>query len=313
MGSVATGKEMHFAPTRVEPAHHYFSVTHDMLGDPFWAVYRNGLRDASERFGCSVTHLAPQQYAPPEMVACLDRAREAQPDGIIATVPDPEVADRPLRRILGDGIPLIAVNMPDPRPDGARIPYATYVGPSDTLGGRLAAERLLAEGIEPARVLCVDHYLIENASHRARREGLLSRLEPAGVEMDLLRVQGSEPRDAESSVRRWLNRHDVGAVCTLGPPGAAAVLSVQADADHAAEVRHGSFDLSELQLDALESGRLLFTIDSQQYLQGFLGVAILHLGVELGFALPGDVPTGPRMVERGDAAAVRAGVDAGVR
>jgi simple sugar transport system substrate-binding protein len=313
MAGVATGKEMRFGPAGGATGRTYFSVTHDIFGDPFWTVYRNGLRDAAERFECAVLHLAPRQYSPHEMVTCIDRARQARPDGVIATVPEPEVVDAPLRRIVEAGIPLIVVNMPDPRPGDARIPYLTYVGPSDELGGRVAAERLLRERIEPRRLLCVDHYRIENASHRARREGLIPRLEQDDVEVEVVRVDGHALDEAAKDLARWLGEHEVGAVCTLGPPGAAAVLKALDGQGLSGRVPHGSFDLSDGQLAALESGQLLFTIDSQQYLQGYLGVELLHLYVANGFSLAGDVRTGPRLLEREAAATVRAGVDAGLR
>src|ERR687892_225645 len=40
----------------------YYSVTHGAPGDPFWAVYRKGVRDASKLAGVEVKDLAPEKF-----------------------------------------------------------------------------------------------------------------------------------------------------------------------------------------------------------------------------------------------------------
>ncbi len=286
------------------------SITHDMLGDPFWAVYRQGLSDAAQRYGCLVHHRAPRQFSPAEMVAHLRAAVGSRPDGILATIPDAAVVEDPLREAIALGIPVIAVNAVDPRPAGQRIPYLLYIGADDVLGGRVAAQQLLASGA-PRRGVCVDHYETDNACHSRRYTGFSQVLDEAGLDCLRVRVPGHDPDRAIGALRAALQAGD--AVCTLGPPGAelaSAALRAERIADRTS---HGSFDVAPQQLDAVESGELRFTIDSQQYLQGYLGVALLSLHITCGFTLAGDVLTGPAVIDASGAASARAGVQAGYR
>jgi len=290
----------------------FFSVTHDILGDPFWAVYRRGLRDAAERFGCTVHHLAPEHFSPEDMVAFLDVAIAAEPDGLLSTIPDAEVVDGPLRAAIDSGIPVIAVNAADPRPPGVRIPYMLYIGADDVIGGETAAQTLLRDR-QIRRAVCVDHYLVEHTCHSDRCAGFSRAMKKADVAADKLRVPGDEPEQAVRQLREYVVRQEVDAICTLGPPGAAAVVeALDADGLHG-QIVHASFDLAPEQLDAIRLGRLLFTIDSQQYLQAYLGIELLALHVEQGFTLGGNVLTGPAVVDQHNVEQVAAGVGSGWR
>jgi simple sugar transport system substrate-binding protein len=309
----ADGKDVVYGRHAKSTAFRFCSITHDILGDPFWAVYRHGLRDAAARFGCEVHHRAPAEFSPEMMAVLLEEARASQPDGILATIPDAAAIEAPLRAAISDGVPVIAVNAADPRPAGERIPYLFYIGAEDVAGGRALGERLLAGG--PARRgLTVDHYLVDNACHTARCDGFLEALRSQGIPGERLRVPGDDPPAALALLTEYLSRHpDVDVVCTLGPPGCRAVIAALERASGAEHVRHASFDLAVDQLEAIADGRLAFTIDSQQYLQGFLGISFLHLYAAHGFAPATDVMTGPAIVDETNVADALAGVRAGVR
>jgi simple sugar transport system substrate-binding protein len=305
------GKGCRFGPSGATPR--FYSVTHDILGDPFWAVYRNGLRDAADRFACEVVHLAPDTFSPPGMVALLGEAVDARPDGLLATVPDPEVVEGELRRAHAAGIPLIAVNAADPRAGESRIPYLHYIGASDELAGAEVARRQLSAG-RPARAVCVDHYMHEHVCHHARCSGYLGVMRDAGIDAEHVRIRGDDPATALLDARRILLEGPYPlAICTLGPPGAEAVSAVAAGESLAGRVTHASFDLAAHQLEAIRAGTLDFTVDSQQYLQGYLGVALLHLHATTGFQLAGDVLTGPVLVDADSVDRVQAAVGAGLR
>lgn len=289
------------------------SVTHDILGDPFWAVYRRGLADAAERVGCEVHHRAPERFSPTEMAGYLEAAIAARPDGILSTIPEPKAVERPLRRAIEEGIPVIAVNAADPRPEADRIPYLLYVGADDVSGGEAVAHRLLAEGT-PERTLCVDHYLTDNACHNSRCAGFSRTMRAAGAIADKLRVPGDDLGAARLQIADHIDRHpDLGAVCTLGPPGCEATIDALERTGRMDSVRHASFDLAPSQLEAVRDGRLDFTIDSQQYLQGYLGVLLLSLYVAHGFLPASDVLTGPATIDRDNIETAMAGVAAGLR
>lgn len=286
----------------------FYAVTHDLLGDPFWEVFRQGLFDAAERFGCEVHHLRPERYSPAQMEKLIEYAIEARPDGLLSTIPEVSAVDAPLRRALKRGIPLIAVNTSDPRPKSQPIPYLFFIGSDDQLGGRVAAERTLAEG-GCEEVFCVDHYEFDQVCHRARYNGYAEVMRKAGAACQRLHVPGSDEARSVQLIRQYLRAHPkVDAILTLGPPGSAAVVAAL-DAEKAhGRIRHVTFDLSPLQLKAIKEGKILATIDSQQYLQGYLGIEHLWLHVRYGFTLAADIFTGPSVVTRANLAAVEKSV-----
>jgi simple sugar transport system substrate-binding protein len=305
------GKRDRFGERSATPR--FFSVTHDILGDPFWAVYRRGLSDATEHLRCRVDHLAPATFSPPGMVRLLAEAIDARPDGMLATVPDHQVVESELRRAIALDIPVIAVNAPDPRDASSRIPYAHYIGASDERAGAEVARRQLLDG-EPKRALCLDHYLTDNICHQARCSGYLGVMREAGVPADRLRVPGDDPAPSLAHARAALREGPLPvAVCTLGPPGSAAVATAIEAERLQGQVQHASFDLAPAQLEAIRAGRLDFSVDSQQYLQGYLGVVALHLKATKGYELAGDVLTGPAFVDRSNCDQVAEGIRSGFR
>lgn len=309
----AEGKDVVYGGAGGPGGPRFSSITHDILGDPFWDVYRRGLRDAAMRFGCQVHHRAPRQFSPQRMAELVEEARQQRPDGMLATIPDVEAVQAALRAAIDDGIPVIAVNAADPRPWAQRIPYLFYIGAEDVAGGRLAAERLFDRG-PVHRGLAVDHYLVENACHSARCQGFVDALSEHGVPAERLRVPGDDPTTTVQVIARYLSgRPDVDIVLTLGPPGCRAVIEALSQANAIGRVRHASFDLALDQLESIVAGELAFTIDSQQYLQGFLGVSFLYLHAAHGFVPAGDVNTGPAIVDASNVATALAGVKAGVR
>jgi simple sugar transport system substrate-binding protein len=307
------GKRAIYGDVDLAPASHFYSITHDILGDPFWAIYRRGLKDAAEQLECCVHHLAPEYFSPPLMASLIDEARVSGAAGILTTVPDISAVDLPIRRAIEDGIPVIAVNAADPRPVGERIPYFFYIGGSDFAAGQSVGRRLLAQGQSTAG-LAVDHYLVDNACHSARCDGFIHALHSDSVSAERLRVPGDDHEKSVSMIVDYLSQHeDVDIVCTLGPPGFRSVDEALHRLNLNDRVRHASFDLAMDQLTAIEDGRLSFTVDSQQYLQGYLGVTCLKLYVSRGVKPEGDIVTGPAMVDLSNLTQAVVGVKAGIR
>jgi len=78
-------------------------------------------------------------------------------------------------------------------------------------------------------------------------------------------------------------------------------------------VKIGSFDLSPEVLDGLEKGTVLFGIDSQQFLMGYLPVTFLA-GKAMYKTLPvADVMVGPTFVMKNEAGAIKKLSEQGIR
>jgi simple sugar transport system substrate-binding protein len=286
----------------------FYSVIHSNIGDPFWAVYYKGAEDAAKQMNVEIKQLAPKEASIPQMVDLLNSALVAKPDGILTTIADAKALDSVLRRAVDEGIPVIALNVPDARPRSERIPYLTYVGGDERLGGQAAAEYMLRER-QPTRAMCV----LQNVAQSglvSRCQGFTETMKDAGVAVDTLPTDNSDPTKIGEAVRSYLKSHkDTDAIFTLGPDPANAVTQILDEEGLADKVMHGSYDLSTSQTDAIKAGSLMFTIDQQQYLQTYLGTVLLAQNVRHGFVPASDVLTGPAVVDKSNVEEVVAGVE----
>lgn len=290
----------------------FYSVIHIDTSDPFWAPYYKGAADAASGLDVEMEMLAPRKASIPEMVDLLNSAVAAKPDGILTTVADAKAEEPVLRRAIEAGIPVIALNTPDTRPREERIPYLTYVGSDERLAGERAAERLLQERT-PKRAVCAIPNIVQTALAN-RCGGFTDVMLEAGVPTDRLPLEPSDPTKQAEQIRGYFRSHeDTDALLTLAPNNATPAIEVLEQDGLSDRVVHGSFDLSKEQTHAIKDGKLLFTIDQQQYLQTYLGVQLLAKHVRNGFTLATDALTGPAIIDGTNVDEVIANVEAGYR
>ena len=107
-----------------------------------------------------------------------------------------------------------------------------------------------------------------------------------------------------SKLRLLLNRPELGAlgggydtILTLGAglAGEAALKALES-AGKVGNVKLGTFDMSPGMLKAAAAGKVEFLIDQQQYLQGYLPIAIFSQYMRYGTMPAGVVMTGPGFV-----------------
>jgi simple sugar transport system substrate-binding protein len=101
----------------------------------------------------------------------------------------------------------------------------------------------------------------------------------------------------------------------LGPGGAAPALAALKETGRFGRIAVGTFDLTPEVLAAVRDGQLLFAIDQQPYLQGYLAVVLLTKYIETK-AIPGGgqiIRTGPSFVTKEQAADVIALAERGFR
>jgi simple sugar transport system substrate-binding protein len=89
-------------------------------------------------------------------------------------------------------------------------------------------------------------------------------------------------------------------IMTLGPAGAIPALAALNAGGLAQRIKLATFDLSPDVLEAVRRGRMLFAVDQQPYLQGYLPVIMLSEEVKHGiFPAQGElIRTGPHFVTK---------------
>ena len=102
----------------------------------------------------------------------------------------------------------------------------------------------------------------------------------------------------------------IDAILSVGPHVCAGVAKAMDDLGMSAH--HSCFDLSPEVMDLINSGKVSFTIDQQQRLQGYMPIIVLHLYNNSAGLLPGaNIPSGPGFVDKSNASQVAAlaGID----
>jgi simple sugar transport system substrate-binding protein len=286
-------------------------VTHGQSSDPFWSIVANGARDAGRDMDVDVDYQAPTSFDMVRMTQLIEAATAGRPAGLVVSVPDGDALGGAIRAAVDAGIPTVSINAGD---DVWRdLGLLAHIGQTEREAGQAAGERLAATGAR--HVLCVNHE-VGNLSLDLRCAGLADGLAATGATTRVLAVDLADPDDAQQRIAGALaGDASIDAILTLGPAGAPPALGALRDRGALGRIHYGTFDLTPDVLDALEAGDMLFAIDQQPYLQGYLPVVLLVKYLETG-AMPGGgqvIRTGPGFVTRENAARVEELTARGIR
>lgn len=306
VGAACTGDEGNGGeePGGDQERYSFYVVEHGSSGDPYWEVVKKGAEDAAARYDVDLTWLNPEQFSVQKVVDLLNSAIAANPNGMLVTIIDPEAVDPPIRQAIESGIPVIAIDIPDPRQFPEKLPYLFYIGPDDYIGGRRAAETMLAEG-PIDRAACAIH---EQGSIglELRCQGFTDVIEEAGGTVDKLDIGQDPTRISQAEQAYFAANPDANAILTLGPVGAIPTIQFLQDQGLVGQIIHGTFDLDPTTNESIKDGSTLFTIDGQPYLLGYQGIEMLYLHNEYGFTLGSDIVTGPAIVDQSNVEQVEA-------
>ena len=271
-------------------------ITHGGASSPFWAIVRNGVEAAARQMDVLVTYRAPDVYSLDRMKAMVDQAIAAKPDGLVVSLPEPGLGPE-IRRAVKDGIPVVTINSGSDL--AQRLGVLAHVGQPEHRAGLVAGRRLAAAGVR--RALCVNQQ-IGNLGLDARCAGLSEAMRAAGGRSTVI---GVDDMSAQTPKRlaTAIARDDIDGVLTLNSTTAMEALQAVRGMPGAGTARIATFDLGPDVLRAVHDGRLMFAVDQQAYLQGYLPVALLTQRARYGLFPDegGVIATGPHFVTRANA------------
>jgi simple sugar transport system substrate-binding protein len=121
-----------------------------------------------------------------------------------------------------------------------------------------------------------------------------------------LGVDVQDPTGARRKIAAALTSGSIDGVITLGPGGAEPALTALSASGLTRRVKVATFDLSPDVLAAVRDKKMLFAVDQQPYLQGYLPIMLLaERSAHLLFPAKGElIPTGPQFVTPDNAARV---------
>jgi simple sugar transport system substrate-binding protein len=228
-------------------------------------------------------------------------------DGIAVSLADPKALEGALKKVVDAGIPLITLNSGSDLFKG--LGAITHVGQDETIAGRGAGERLKAAG--GTVLLCAK----QEQSNVALETRCNAAAETFGGKVIQITTSGDADRVAQQGEIKAALDADPSINAFLGTGPVIAVDGANAAAELGRTMPMGGFDLSTEILDYINQDKLTFTIDQQQYLQGYLAVVFLYLNVTNSNTVGGGLPvmTGPGFVDKSNVVAVQELVGKGTR
>ena len=283
----------------------YHVITHGDSGT-FWSVVEVAVADASEAIGCDVVYFGANNDAQAQSQA-IEGAIADGSDGIAISLADPAGLESAARAVVAAGIPLYTLNsgVNNYKDLGA----VTHIGQTEIVAGHGAGERFNALGA--THVLCARQEQA-NIGLEERCQGLAETFE-GQVTSEFVGLDAN-PDEQEQTIASILTADSsIDAVLGVGPNLPLRALDAAESAGRTLHI--GGFDLSSDLISAIEAGDIAFTVDQQQYLQGYIPVILMHLQATNQNTAGGGLPilTGPGFVTPDNAAEVAALVSAGTR
>jgi simple sugar transport system substrate-binding protein len=271
-------------------------VTHGQASSAFWAIVHNGIDAAAKQMDVSVNYRSPDTYSVPRMRTLIQEAIDTKPDALVVSIPSSDLSGV-IRSAVNVGIPVVSINSGSDI--ARRLGVLAHVGQLEDSAGFAAGQRLAAAGVRDA--LCLNHE-VGNAGLDLRCRAFARALRKAGGRSRVLAIDVQKIDETRRRLTSAFADGRVDGVLSLNTGGAQALLDTVRGAV-ARRIKYGTFDLSPEILSGVRSGRMLFAIDQQAYLQGYLPIVLLAQRVRYGLFPESDViPTGPSFVTRDTAA-----------
>ena len=289
----------------------FVMVSHIGSNDPNMNWLTTSLKEFEAKYpDVKTEYISTNNYSVQEHVRLLEQAIATQPDGIAVPIVSSDAFEGPLRKAIDAGIPVVAFNIADSRPDSERIPYLTYIGGDELLTGKKLGEYALTkveagEIPKPTHVVCASH----DSAHqglKARCAGMREVMEKAGAKFDELFI-GAEPATARNTLQSFLQANpDTNYIFTVAgwsSPwawGVANEMKLDPDVDDKG-VTVLTVDEGPVSIEGVRAGHILATNSQGFWLQGYAPMEWLYWNKKFGYAPQQSILTGPLVINKDNA------------
>jgi simple sugar transport system substrate-binding protein len=284
----------------------FHMITHSDSG-PFWSVVHRGMDAACEDLGVECVWMESVND-PGVQVQLIEQAVAEGSDGIASALASPDQLIPPLQAAVAAGIPVITLNSGSN--DYQDIGALTHVGQTEFIAGQGAGERF--NDLGATKILC-GRQEESNVALEERCDGLADTFS-GEVVSEFVGLDADQTEQQNTIAAAFAADPAIDGFMGTGPVIAMSGLNAATDAGKELAGIAG-FDITPEIIDAISAGTIAFTIDQQQYLQGYLPILLLYLYVTNLNVAGGGLPilTGPGFVDASNADQVAALVEAGTR
>ncbi|ANG61592.1 sugar ABC transporter [Marinobacterium aestuarii] len=285
----------------------FVMVSHIGAQDPNMNWLTLALEEFEKKYpNVTTEYIGGETYSAQELARNLDQVIASRPDGIAIPVTDANALEAGIRRALDMGIPVVAFNAADGRPEGERIPYMMYVGGDEYLTGLKTGQYAIARAKEgkvpmPKQVVCA----MISADHeglRQRCKGIEDAFKEVGATAEYL-FTDVDPAKFRNNLKAYLSSHpDANYILNMGDFTApwswevANDLGLDPDVDDKG-MTIMTVGVGPIALSGIKDGHLLVASEQGFWLQGYIPMEWLYWHHELGYDAQSDIITGPVMVD----------------
>ncbi|GAA4550018.1 substrate-binding domain-containing protein [Pseudonocardia xishanensis] len=263
-------------------------VTHAPPGDTFWDKIQSGAQAAATQLGVDLKYSNDPDSGP--QATLVQNAIDSKVDAIAVSLAYPDAVGPVLKKASDAGIPTVAFNagLDQYQKYGAKM----YFGSDEDVAGQAVGTRLSRSG-GTGKAICVIQEQ-GNVALETRCAGVAKTY----PNVEILQVNGRDLPSVQQTIGAKLQEDpSIGYVVTLGADYALAAAQSVSSGNSQAKI--ATFDLNKDTAQAIKDGKVLFAVDQQPYLQGFMSVQMLWLNLTNGNDLGGGkaVLTGPSYVD----------------
>jgi simple sugar transport system substrate-binding protein len=271
------------------PAYKFTFVNH-VTTNTFFTPTIYGLQDAAAILGIpvpswtgSTTSLAT------DMVTAINAAIASGTKGIATTLIDPTAFNAPVDSALSKGIPVVAYNADEPGNN-----RMCYIGQNNLTAGAAAAKNIIASGLVSKGDLVAGVIATPGTGNiQPRIDGAKPLFVAAGYDFKEVGTNATQALELAPLEQWYLGNKDVKAFYCVDSGDSIAAATIIAKYNLGGKVGGSGWDIGLPVLQQVQKKNLLFTIDQQAYLQGFVPTIQLFLyNISGGLMKPCNTDTG---------------------
>jgi len=262
-------------------------ITHETPGDTFWDKVKNGAQQAAKDTGVTLKYSADPDSG--KQATLVQSAIDSKVNGIATTLANPEAMAGVVKGAGDAGIPVVALNAG--LDQYQKLGALMYFGSDEAIAGEAGGKRLAALGAK--HVLCPIQ-----AAGVISLDTRCAGIKKAVPNTETVQVNGQDDSAVTSALQAKLSQDkSIDYIVTLGAPIALDALKAMDGSGTSAKL--ATFDLNTEVAQNIKDGKILFSIDQQPYVQGYMSVVALYLNAKNGNDLGGGkaVLTGPSFVD----------------
>ncbi|MGI3786390.1 MAG: substrate-binding domain-containing protein [Janthinobacterium lividum] len=279
-------------------------VSHAPAGDAFFDTIINGAKAAAAKDNVDFQYSGDGDAT--KEATLIQAAIDAKVDGIAVSMPNPDALRPTILKAKAAGIPVVIYNAGDR--DWQSTGALSFYGEPEELSGEVAGEQLNKGGYKHA--LCV-----VQAQGQVQLEDRCAGMKAKfNGKVDEQFSDGTNPSSYVTTIQAKLSSDpSIDAVVTLGPALGVALSNALKAAN--SKVAVATYAMNNDVYPLLSSGQIIFTIDQQPWLQGYMSIDSLWFYKKNGTVLGSSqsIATGPVVLDKDNVGPVEQYAKAGDR